>query len=250
VREALILSGVEPEARFLARALRLVPLPALPFLAFGRDGVRLAAAGVGARRLPERFEPLSDGLQSPLVISAGLCGALAPELRAGDLVVPQAALDAEGRCYVVSHSLTGHERRGMIATVGEAATTPEAKARLLAQTGAMAVDMESAAILAAAARRHWPSIVVRAVSDAAGETLPEEVLRLVDGDGRLQVGQAVRTFAARPGLLRAALQLQRSSRRALGAVADALLSLLSSSAPGNGRAGFESPPGMRGESRK
>jgi adenosylhomocysteine nucleosidase len=114
----------------------------------------------------------------------------------------------------------------MIVTVDRVVATPEAKAQLLAETGAMAVDMESAAVLFAAASRHWPALVVRGVSDAAGEALNAEVIGLLDDEGRLRAGRAVRAFLARPGLLRQARELQRSSGRALAAVAEALRPLL------------------------
>ena len=225
-RAVLILTGVEPEAAVLARALSLPRLSDHGFPAYGRGATRLAATGLGARRLAERLPKLADGLASPLIVSAGLCGGLAPDLKAGDLVVPQAALDGEGHCYVVSESLPGQERRGMIATAGAVVATPEAKAKLLARTGAMAVDMESAAILAAAKDRNWPALVVRAVSDTASERLPEDLLGLVDTDGRMRRARTVRTFLGHPSLLPAAFALQRTSARALAALADALRPLL------------------------
>ena len=98
--------------------------------------------------------------------------------------------------------------------------TPESKAALRAETGGAAVDMESAAIVAAAAEHACLSLIVRGVSDDAREPLPAELLTLVSDDGRLRPGGL---FAlAQPRLLRAALRLRRASREALARVANAL----------------------------
>ena len=85
----LILTAVELEARALARQLELPALPSLPFPAFGRGTLRLAPVGLRAALLAARWPGLRLGLDQPLVISAGVCGALAPDLRAGDLILPE-----------------------------------------------------------------------------------------------------------------------------------------------------------------
>ena len=110
-----------------------------------------------------------------------------------------------------------------MATASRAVATPDAKAALRAATGAVAVDMESATILEAAAARGFPSLVVRAVSDDARETLPEELMRLMGPDGRIRWGGVL--ALAHPRVLRRALQLRRSSRRALESVAGSLARL-------------------------
>jgi adenosylhomocysteine nucleosidase len=101
--------------------------------------------------------------------------------------------------------------------------TPEAKAALRAATGAVAVDMESAAILEAAAARGCSSLVVRAVSDDAREALPDELMRLMGADGRIR-GSGILALA-RPRVLSHVLRLRRSTRRALATVADSLARL-------------------------
>ena len=88
----LILTAVELEARALARQLELPALPSLPFPAFGRGTLRLAPVGLRAALLAERWPGVRLGLDQPLVISAGVCGALAPDLRAGDLILPESVI--------------------------------------------------------------------------------------------------------------------------------------------------------------
>ena len=226
-RPILILTGVEAEARVLAHALALGRLAGVPFVAFGNELARVCCVGLGARLLDERLPLLASGLSSPLVVSAGLCGGLSPRLPAGSLVVPAEVLDGRGGRQLVSGSLPGRELQGALVTVGEALATPEAKARLYEETGALAADMESAPILAAARRQGWPALVVRAVSDDAREGLPAEILDAVDASGRVHTLRMVRAFLARPALVWRALALRRIVASGLGAVAETLRPLLS-----------------------
>jgi adenosylhomocysteine nucleosidase len=104
------------------------------------------------------------------------------------------------------------------------ASTPATKAALRARTGAVAVDMESAAIVAMAAQAGCPALVVRAVSDRADEGLPLDLLPVLAADGRLALGAAL-GLLARPRVLPRAWALGRSTHRALAAVARALAAL-------------------------
>src|SRR5262249_59905320 len=84
----LLLTAVEVEARPLAARLDLPRLTSFPFLAFGGGAVRLAPIGLAAARCGARWTDLLDGLERPLIVSAGVCGALDPGLEPGDLVIP------------------------------------------------------------------------------------------------------------------------------------------------------------------
>lgn len=138
--------------------------------------------------------------------------------------MPEAVLDEKGDRYPIMGLLAGREPHGELLTVAALVATPEAKARLHLQTGALAVDMESAPILAAARDRGWDAIVVRAVSDDARETLPAELLGVVDADGRVRLGRALAAIA-RSGFGRV-LALRRAAVTGLAAVAQALRPLL------------------------
>ena len=234
VRPTLICTAVELEAQALARALELPPVSSLAVPAFGAGDVRVAVIGLRAGLLPTRWPALLTGLANPLVISAGVCGGLDPALASGDLVLPESVLGPAGELANVT---PGHHRAaaavapsaltGRLITTREVIATPEAKATLFARTGAVAADMESSMILAAAASAGLPSLVVRAVSDAAHDVLPPELIRLVTPEGRLRVAGAVALFA-RPAVLPRAIELRRATRRALGKVALLLAALTTS----------------------
>jgi hypothetical protein len=226
VSRILILTAVELEARALARQLELPAIGSLPFPAFGRGGLRLAPVGLRAGLLVPRWAPLLSGLEHPLVISAGVCGALAPDLRVGDLVLPESVIGPAGErlnvtpsAYARATALGGAARRGTLVTTRDAVATVEAKASLFAGTGAAAADMESSVILAHAGAAGCPALVVRGVSDAAGESLPPELIGLVTEAGKLRAVRALALSVTRPRVLPRALALRRATGQALTAVA-------------------------------
>jgi len=224
VQSILILTAVELEARALARALEL-PRLSSPARAFGRGGVRLGSIGLGASQLGSRWTALLHGLDRPLVVSAGLCGALDPTLRLGAVVVPDAVQGPDGAIDRVSEpdhraavARAPWVETGVLVTTREVLATREAKAEALARTGARVVDLESAFVVRAAAAHGLPALVARGVSDGADEGLPPALIRLVTPEGRLRLGRAV-ALIARPATLPRALALRRASIRALRGVA-------------------------------
>lgn len=222
LRPLLVLVAVAHEARGLARPLRL----ARTSHGYEAPGVLLVPVGLRASALP-RLEPALTALEPRAVLIAGLAGGLAPDLRPGDLIVASPVLQVDrGVALVPDQALQDRAikaleagrlpfRVGPLVTVPEPVPTPEAKARLWQETGALAADMESALLLDWASRRGLPAVAVRAVADGPRDPLPPALLALVAADGRLRPG-ALAGLLARPGRLRAALALSRRSRVALG----------------------------------
>jgi adenosylhomocysteine nucleosidase len=226
VSRILILTAVELEARVLARQLELPALPSLAFPAFGRGTLRLGPVGLRAALLSARWPGLRLGLDQPLVISAGVCGALTPELRPGDLVLPESVigpsaerLNVTPTAYARAAALAPAARHGTLATSREVVATPSEKAALHARTGAVAVDMESSAILTFAAGAGCPTLVVRGVSDAAEDTVPPELIGLVTEAGKLRTARALALGVTRPHVLPRALALRHATRQALATIA-------------------------------
>jgi 4-hydroxy-3-methylbut-2-en-1-yl diphosphate reductase len=143
--------------RLEARALRA-----------GHPGLELAVCGVGFRRA-RRAVAHAVERGADVIVMTGFCGALDPELAPGDLVVAS-EVRAGGRSF--ASPLSGEllaalpsARRGVIASAPHPTLSGRARRRLWA-TGAMAVDMESGALAAAAGEVPWA--VLRAVLDAPG----------------------------------------------------------------------------------
>jgi adenosylhomocysteine nucleosidase len=230
VSRLLILVAVELEARGLARKLGLRRRAPGPWSHFAAGRIEIRVVGLRAAGLSTW--DLGDDVD--LVVSAGSCGALVPALsRAGALVLPEIVLPPDGPALTVDRA--GHARAlaaaahaglvpatGPLATVQDVVDTPEAKAALARRTGALAVDMESAAIVAAAQRRGLAAIVVRGVSDTADQPVPRELAALAAAGTQPRPAQAARVVLRRPALLREAWALWRGTRLALDTVATIL----------------------------
>ena len=164
---------------------------------------------------------MSPPAAGTLVVSAGACGALAPELAVGALVVPEAVIAPDGR-RLPTAALAGLTRHGTLASVDRVLEDAAAKSRLWLETGALAVDMESATILDWAAAHGAPAAVVRAVSDPAGRGVPADLARVVQDDGRVRPLRAVSAVLARPRALADAMALRAGAAAALKTVAATL----------------------------
>jgi nucleoside phosphorylase len=96
--------------------------------------------------------------------------------------------------------------------------SPEEKARLHRETGALAVDMESHGVARAARAAAIPFAAIRAIADPASRALPKAALNAVAPDGRTRVLATLLECAKRPRDLPALLQLGADSNRALNSL--------------------------------
>lgn len=170
----------------------------------------MVANGPGPARVLEALKvPKNvDGM-----ISTGLCGALDPALRVGDVVVSaDAPFKTAGRCV-----------RGAVHSLDRVAITAAEKRTLRSQTGAFAVDMESAAIRAQAEEWSVPFLCIRAVSDRAGDTLPLDFNRYRDTRGDFSRWGIAAAALARPfTIMPQLIEFDRNCRRAAAALGDFL----------------------------
>jgi adenosylhomocysteine nucleosidase len=228
VRPILILTGIELEARALARQLELPALRLSGIPAYGRGRVRVAAAGLRATLLESRWAALVHGLDRPLVVSAGVCGALAPGLRTGDVVLPHRVMCPRGEFRpVAAWDGVDTSRAGsgdLLITTADVVATREAKAALFAATTAVAADMESSLIVDAATDAGLTAMVVRGVADDAAQDIPRDLLEVITPAGRLRAGRAA-ALLVNPVALRRALHIRRATQHALRAVAGVLAAL-------------------------
>jgi nucleoside phosphorylase len=217
VTRLLVLTAVDFEARGLARHLGLAPTGST-WPHFSGGSLEIIAVGVGACHLGVR---VSAAATPALVVSAGACGALAPELAVGALVVPESVLGTDGRRRATA-TVNGARRHGTLLTVDRVLEDAAAKARSWLATGALAVDMESATILDWAAARGLRGLVVRGVSDPAARGVPADLARVVEDDGRVRPMRAVSAMLARPRALADAVALRAGTAAALKTVAATL----------------------------
>ena len=163
----------------LARTLGLRRIPGGVPSYRGRIGalsVACCRTGMRATRLRELE---GSSLDTPRlgIVSLGLAGGLAPELRGGSVIVPAEVL-AGGSRLACDASLretfvaAGGARVPLLVACDHVVATVAAKGALRAEAGADAVDMESGVIGAWARARAVPFAVVRAISDPADAELP------------------------------------------------------------------------------
>jgi nucleoside phosphorylase len=218
VRRLLVLTAVDVEARGLARHLGLAPV-AGPFPRFAGGQVEIAVVGLAAAHLSARLT--TPPPPSTLVVSAGACGALAPELPVGALVTPETVIAPDGRRFATA-AVRGLPRQGTLVSSARVLEDAAGKSRLWLESGALAVDMESAIIMAWAAAQGLPAVVVRAVSDPAARGVPADLARVVQDDGRVRPLRAVSAVLARPRALADAMALRAGTAAALKTVAATL----------------------------
>ncbi|HTS53177.1 MAG TPA: hypothetical protein VMH26_07885 [Burkholderiales bacterium] len=191
---------------------------------------RLRLCGIGSGNARAAAMTLTDTGVTAL-ISWGSAGGLDPRLRAGDLILPVAVVSAAGRRFAVAsdwraqvHALVSRQleaQAGILLESPGPVTTPEQKRALFNRTGAVAVDMESAAVAEIAALRGLPFLAIRAVLDPASRAVPQSALMAVDGSGRVRVRALLHGVLRRPLDLAGIAQLLWDLRAATAALAAA-----------------------------
>jgi len=162
------------------------------------------------------------------LMSFGIAGALEPTLTPGQIVLAENVIDGTGKQFqtdkiwyrTLSEILTPHVEFtcGSIATTENAATTPMEKASLFSRTGALAVDMESSGVGAAAERHNVPFIAIRAIADPASRRLPKSALAGLTPDGTTRPISVLLGLVLRPWELPGLMLLGRDTSTALGSL--------------------------------
>jgi adenosylhomocysteine nucleosidase len=187
--------------------------------------VHVACSGGSAERARSEAERLvADGATG--LVSFGLAGGLAVQLRPGDLLLPEmvrgagpisGSVDAVWRDRVHARLAAGGLEPKAGALVGSERIVPTAadKRALFEATGAEAVDMESHAVAAVAAAAGLPFLVIRALADAHDQVIPQVAREALRPDGRVRLRATLGGLIRQPGELLALLRLARQSARGL-----------------------------------
>lgn len=179
------------------------------------DGVLLAVSGIGCASAERAALALVDAGARALM-SWGMAGGLDPALRAGTIFLPDRIVSAGGEEFstalrwrehlcstiIARHPIGG----GTLLTAMSVLETTADKTAAFRTTGAFAVDMESLAVAAVAARRGLPFIAVRVIVDTANDSLPRAIAAATRC-GQLRVGPLLGALARRPEELFAIMRL-------------------------------------------
>lgn len=176
---------------------------------------------------PARAERLARdlvGRGATALLSFGIAGGLSPDLATGKLVIGSAVATG-ANVYPCDPDLAARIEgvlpgavRGDVWGGDVIVDTAAAKALLHRDSGAVIVDLESAAVAAAAAEAGLPFGVLRAVADPAAHGLPPAALVGLDAEGRPAIGPVLRALARSPGQLPALIRLGRQSSVAMAAL--------------------------------
>jgi len=218
---------------------------AAPFqkIAAGKAGISILLTGIGRQNAEKSLREFLNScrsrgdetqikkeLETPhvvsyepnLVLTCGFAGGLNPDLKLGDVVfelplTPSlspsdgervSARTGEG---LVTKLLAAGAKPAKIFCADRIATTVADKKKLRAETGADAVEMESAAIHAVCRERGIACVTVRVISDTANEDLPLDFNALAKPDKRLDFGKLFLTIAKSPGKIGALMELQKKT---------------------------------------
>ena len=144
----------------------------------------LLKTGMGKQKAQVALRSLLNQYPVTAIISTGFAGALKPEFKVGDIVVYTSVICADGLstdCYdadprllsIARECRTVDFRCGLGITGLNPVTGVWEKIKLGETTSAEVVDMESYWIARVADEHRVPLIVVRSVSDALSDSLPE-----------------------------------------------------------------------------
>ena len=207
-----IITALNAEARSLTKEpigkRELVQLP---------GGVLVQVSGVGAKWASLGAKTLLEKGAKAL-LSWGSAGGLISKLSPGSLILPKTIFGADEALYHTDaawHKRLWSRLKGCIDLHEEPLAEATAvlthfteKAALFQRTGAIAVDMESAAVAAVAKEAGVPFMAVRAIADSVDMTIPQ--CALSNEFGRLNVSSLLKGLAKQPFDLFTLFRLGRS----------------------------------------
>lgn len=215
-----------PSTRSLEPAESGVRLPVLTTGTLGGRPVSILVTGDGAARSRRGVRVFLQRSSATELLVVGVAGGLTTDLGPADLVVAAEVISADGRRFESRHAETERTARltgarvGTVVTASALALSAEEKRRLrelaVPGRGHCVVDLETAEYVAAAEGEGVAWEVIRAVSDAASEDLPDFLSSCAGPDGEIRrssvVKHAARHPSAIPELLRLRRRLDRCSR--------------------------------------
>ena len=212
-----VVAALEREVRPLIAGWRVVrrTWDGREFKFFESEDAVVVCGGIGSTAARRACEAVCASYDLRLVISAGFAGALVRELRVGNVVIPGRVIDAGDGSSVVAG--TGPQA---LVSVAEMATV--ARKRVLgSKYGAVAVDMEAAAVAKGAGLRGVRFGAVKVISDEIDFEIPV-VEGSVDSQGLFHEGRFLAGVAARPWIWGRVAKLARDSSLASDKLAEAL----------------------------
>jgi adenosylhomocysteine nucleosidase len=185
-----------------ARILVVTGLLAEAAIAKGPDCVVICGGGMSDRLESKIREALKDDIAG--IVSFGIAGGLSPDVRAGTIILGNAIMAGPERFpadAVWLQRLSAELPQAVLAAilgVDRPAVDVAQKARLHAEYGAAAVDMESHVSARLAEAHGLPFVALRVVADPAHRSLPPVASVAMKSDGGLDIAAIVASLMRRP----------------------------------------------------
>ncbi len=197
------------------------------FVFFEHDEMVVVCGGIGAECARRAAEAVIMLYRPARVESVGFAGALDDTLRVGEIFRPAEVIDAhDGGRFRAGRFETGRFETGEAQGDGRLVTFmavagAEQKTKLAEAYQARAVDMEAAAVLAAARAHGIAFGATKVISDDWDFEMPG-MAEFIDAAGRFKTASFVMHVALRPWLWKRVAMLARNSSRAAKALGEHL----------------------------
>ena len=200
-----IVTGLRYEAAIAEDAIRSVASPP------GDDRVTATCHGPGPARARSAAEALVD-IGACALLSFGVAGGCNPDLPSGTVILATGVRDlSPDGAGEILYTNRGWQRRmkslllgnvlleeAMLASVAGPLTDAKSKIQIFRDTGAAAVDMESAAAARVAIAAGIPFMALRVIVDTADRSLPPAAMAGMTMDGAIRTGPVLRALLRRP----------------------------------------------------
>jgi nucleoside phosphorylase len=194
----------------------------LDFARLGRlHGVPIAmvANGPGPKLAGDAVDVVKANQNMDALISIGFCGGLQASLKACDIFVPS---EIVGISPVRQPASQRPFKTGKLLSMDRVVSTAAEKTAL-GQSGADAVEMEAAAVVARANQCGVPFYAVRVVTDTCDQDFPVDFNRMRSPDGRFSRSRIIAAALRKPGtVIPQLIKLKRTTKRAALALGDFL----------------------------
>jgi len=240
----LIMAALPQEVRPFLRRVQARPRRDLGLPAWDWEGgaAVVALSGMGPAAARRAAETLISRCRPELLVSMGFGGALVPGLATGDVVLGEAfwhynpgtrELKAGGRPPAprpLARLRQALKTAGFTAVIASLVTTSRIihkkdQGEPLTVLPHPVLDLETGVLAELAAAHNLPFLSLRAITDTAGEEIPEFIRDAGNKDGAVGVREALKWLAQDFHRLQDLLRLWRASRRAAQALSEAMMIL-------------------------
>ena len=189
----------------------------------------LARTGMGKNCALSAFDEILKTVRPSLVLSIGYAGGLGFKLKIGDLVIPDSIIElSSNNSYVNKHAVSQQQlvllekldfpkniliHRGTLITVNQVICDSVVKKELGSLYNALAVDMETSALIAHATQKKIPFISIRSISDTVDQSLVD-VSSFINNDGEVSKIKAGWYIATHPNMVKKFISFRDQSQKA------------------------------------